>query len=57
MVLLAWISKQKAGEPMSERKTQQELGTVRETGTFFNDQAHIVYVNSQIKDETAYGTP
>ena len=29
--------------------------TVRETGTFFNDQAHIVYVNSQIKDETALG--
>ena len=29
--------------------------TVRETGTAFNDQAHIVYVNSQIKDETALG--
>ena len=29
--------------------------TVRETGTFFNDQAHIIYVNSQIKDETALG--
>ena len=29
--------------------------TVRETGTFFNNQAHIVYVNSQIKDETALG--
>ena len=29
--------------------------TVQETGTFFNDQAHIVYVNSQIKDETALG--
>ena len=29
--------------------------TIRETGTFFNDQAHIVYVNSQIKDETALG--
>ena len=29
--------------------------TVRETGTVFNDQAHIVYVNSQIKDETALG--
>ena len=28
---------------------------VRETGTAFNDQAHIVYVNSQIKDETALG--
>ena len=25
MVLLFWISKQKAGEPMSERKSQQEL--------------------------------
>ena len=25
MILLSWISKQKAGEPMSERKTQQEL--------------------------------
>ena len=24
--------------------------TIRETGTFFNDQAHIVYVNSQIKE-------
>ena len=30
--------------------------TVRETGTVFNDQAHIVYVNSQIKDETALET-
>lgn len=29
--------------------------TIQETGTFFNDQAHIVYVNSQIKDETALG--
>ena len=29
--------------------------TVQETGTVFNDQAHIVYVNSQIKDETALG--
>ena len=26
-----------------------------ETGTVFNDQSHIVYVNSQIKDETALG--
>ena len=25
MVLLFWISKQNAGEPMSERKTHQEL--------------------------------
>jgi len=30
--------------------------TVQETGTVFNDQAHIVYVNSQIKDETALET-
>lgn len=29
--------------------------TVQETGTVFNDQAHIVYVNSQIKNETALG--
>ena len=28
---------------------------VEETGTVFNDQSHIVYVNSQIKDETALG--
>ena len=25
MILLSWISKQKAGEPMSERKSEQEL--------------------------------
>lgn len=29
--------------------------TVEETGAVFNDQAHIIYVNSQIKDETALG--
>ena len=29
--------------------------TVQETGMIFNDQAHIIYVNSQIKDETALG--
>ena len=28
---------------------------VRETGKMFNDQSHIIYVNSQIKDETALG--
>lgn len=28
---------------------------VEETGTVFNDQSHIIYVNSQIKDETALG--
>ena len=28
---------------------------VEETGAVFNDQSHIVYVNSQIKDETARG--
>ena len=28
---------------------------VEETGAVFNDQSHIVYVNSQIKDETALG--
>ena len=31
MVLLFWISEQKAGEPMSERKSQQELDFERET--------------------------
>ena len=29
--------------------------TVQETGVIFQDQAHIIYVNSQIKDETALG--
>lgn len=29
--------------------------TIEETGAVFNDQAHIIYVNSQIKDETALG--
>ena len=29
--------------------------TVQENGMVFNDQAHIVYVNSQIKDKTALG--
>ena len=29
--------------------------TVQETGMVFNDRAHIIYVNSQIKDETALG--
>ena len=28
---------------------------IRETGKMFNDQSHIIYVNSQIKDETALG--
>lgn len=28
---------------------------VEETGMIFNDQSHIIYVNSQIKDETALG--
>lgn len=28
---------------------------VEETGAVFNDQSHIIYVNSQIKDETALG--
>lgn len=28
---------------------------VRETGELFNDESHIIYVNSQIKDETALG--
>lgn len=29
--------------------------TVQETGELFDDRAHILYVNSQIKDETALG--
>ena len=29
--------------------------TIRETGEAFDDEAHIVYVNAQIKDETALG--
>ncbi len=29
--------------------------TIQETGAVFDDQAHIIYVNSQIKDETALG--
>lgn len=29
--------------------------TVQENGMVFNDQAHIIYVNSQIKDKTALG--
>lgn len=29
--------------------------TVQETGMVFNDRAHIIYVNSQIKDESALG--
>ena len=28
---------------------------VEETGAVFNDQSHIIYVNSQIKDESALG--
>ena len=28
---------------------------VRETGELFNDESHIIYVNSQIKNETALG--
>lgn len=28
---------------------------IKETGTFFGDESHIIYVNSQIKDETALG--
>lgn len=29
--------------------------TIDETGAIFNDQSHIIYVNSQIKDKTALG--
>ena len=29
--------------------------TIRETGKLFGDESHIIYVNSQIKDETALG--
>lgn len=29
--------------------------TIRETGELFGDESHIIYVNSQIKDETALG--
>ncbi|MGM9603780.1 MAG: PD-(D/E)XK nuclease family transposase [Faecousia sp.] len=29
--------------------------TIRETGKSFGDESHIIYVNSQIKDETALG--
>lgn len=29
--------------------------TIEETGETFNDEAHIIFVNSQIKDETALG--
>ena len=29
--------------------------TVKETGAMFGDEAHIIYVNSQIKDETELG--
>ena len=29
--------------------------TIRETGELFGDASHIIYVNSQIKDETALG--
>ncbi len=29
--------------------------TVRETGKLFGDESHIIYVNSQIRDETALG--
>lgn len=28
--------------------------TIRETGELFGDASHIIYVNSQIKDETAW---
>lgn len=28
---------------------------IRETGTLFGDESHIIYVNSQIKDDTALG--
>ena len=28
---------------------------VKETGKNFNDEAHIIYVNAQIQDETALG--
>ena len=28
---------------------------IRETGKMFNDESHIIYVNSQIKDESALG--
>lgn len=30
--------------------------TIKETGKSFGDEEHIIYVNSQIKDETALGT-
>ena len=30
-------------------------GTVRETGALFGDESHILYVNAQIKDDTALG--
>lgn len=29
--------------------------TVKETGELFSDESHIIYVNSQIKDESALG--
>ena len=29
--------------------------TVKETGELFGDESHIIYVNSQIKDESALG--
>ena len=29
--------------------------TVRETGALFGDESHILYVNAQIKDDTALG--
>lgn len=28
---------------------------IKETGESFGDESHIIYVNSQIKDETALG--
>lgn len=39
-----------------ERKRVNQIHRmVEETGAVFNDQSHIIYVNSQIKDETALG--
>ena len=29
--------------------------TIKETGTLFGDESHIIYVNAQIKDDTALG--
>mgnify|MGYP004682210973 CR=1 FL=1 len=53
MLLCSW--KKKTGEPMPEIGGLPHSSHGGRNRCVFNDKSHIIYVNSQIKDETALG--